>query len=258
MLDRQEEYEKMSRVESEHWWYRTLHRLVLNSLATFFSAKDIAILDAGCGTGGLMRYLKDNGYDKLYGFDLSDDAVGICRGRGFEVCQEDLRALDHVFHGQRFDVIVSNDTLCYLDRPEIGRFLEASYDRLNPGGVLICNLPALRGFKGIHDIAVGIRRRFTKKDIETWAGAGHWELVQQLYWPLLLSPMIFLVRLWQRIILRLNPNTAIRSDIDIPHPLINHFLAHVCDWDIGHLRHRPFGSSLFLVCRKRDSGANSQ
>lgn len=191
MLDREEEYKKMAQVESNHWWYRTLHQLILNHLAKSFPGKDIAILDAGCGTGGLMLYLADNGYHNLRGFDLSSDAVRICHANKLNVKQADLRDLKKVFSGQCFDVIISNDTLYFLDSREIQRFLNASHEQLNSGGVLICNLPALPAFRGIHDLAVGIQQRFTMDDINELLKTAELELVHRFYWPLLLSPVIF-------------------------------------------------------------------
>ena len=53
MLNRQQEYQKMSVVECNHWWYKTLHKLVLESLFEYIPDKDSNILDAGCGSGGL-------------------------------------------------------------------------------------------------------------------------------------------------------------------------------------------------------------
>ncbi|MGH8852647.1 MAG: class I SAM-dependent methyltransferase [Telluria sp.] len=45
---------------------------------------------------------------------------------------------------ERFDVIVFNDVIEHI--PDIGSALEACRQRLNPGGILILNLPSSRGF----------------------------------------------------------------------------------------------------------------
>ena len=58
MLDRPEEYEKMAEAEGVHWWYRTLHQMILSTLREFAHAETEPIIDAGCGTGGLIQFLQ--------------------------------------------------------------------------------------------------------------------------------------------------------------------------------------------------------
>ena len=106
MLERKSEYEKMARVEQEHWWYRSLHRLVLESIRSHTRGYDISILDAGCGTGGLMLYLQQQGYTHLKGFDLSQDAVDICRSRGLPAEQFALSDMAGRFPCASADVII--------------------------------------------------------------------------------------------------------------------------------------------------------
>lgn len=86
MLNRQEEYQKMSAVECNHWWYRTLHKLVLEALFKYTPDRDSNILDAGCGmrdagcgSGGLITFLSSYRYKNIKGFDLSDAAVGFSK-----------------------------------------------------------------------------------------------------------------------------------------------------------------------------------
>ena len=47
------EYARMDAVEDHMWWYRALHRRLVAALA----GRDGCVLDAGCGTGGLLARL---------------------------------------------------------------------------------------------------------------------------------------------------------------------------------------------------------
>ena len=47
------EYARMDAVEDHMWWYRALHRRLVAALAGL----DGCVLDAGCGTGGLLARL---------------------------------------------------------------------------------------------------------------------------------------------------------------------------------------------------------
>ena len=52
------EYQRMHAVEDRMWWYRGLRRLAAGELARALrSAGDGPVLDAGCGTGGMLALL---------------------------------------------------------------------------------------------------------------------------------------------------------------------------------------------------------
>ena len=75
MIGKQYEYEAMARCEKELWWYKSLHELTLSKIKAYSSSKELNILDAGCGTGGFLAKLENEGYTNVQGFDLSEDAV---------------------------------------------------------------------------------------------------------------------------------------------------------------------------------------
>ncbi|WP_332837646.1 methyltransferase domain-containing protein, partial [Neoroseomonas rubea] len=67
------EYDLMDAAEERMWWYRALHARVLDALARRPGPAG-ALLDAGCGTGGLLRRLA--GLDRpLVGLDFNPAAA---------------------------------------------------------------------------------------------------------------------------------------------------------------------------------------
>ena len=52
--------------------------------------------------------------------------------------------------------------------------------------------------------------------------------------------------------LMLNKNYKIKSDIDIPSSFINKFLIELVKFENRFLLKKPFGSSLFLVIKKKN------
>lgn len=48
---------KWLRIEEHMWWYRALHRSLLLVFERFLPTRATRLLDAGCGTGGLLRVL---------------------------------------------------------------------------------------------------------------------------------------------------------------------------------------------------------
>jgi SAM-dependent methyltransferase len=251
VLNCREEYERMAQAERRLWWYRALHRLVLNALLRHPPQRDARILDAGCGTGGLLLFLREHGFRNLAGFDVSSDAIAICRERGLPVQPGDLRDIARLSSPETLDAIVSNDTLYFFSAEQQAEILKAFYRALLPGGLLILNLPALEAFRGIHDLRVGITKRFTKAQAQTLVSDAGFSVVEIMFWPFLLSPVIYLARLAQRRRLA-RGDVPIRSDLDATPSAMNRILEALVRCENALLPIKPFGSSLFLVARKGD------
>ena len=249
MIGRSHEYEKMFSVERDLWWYRVLHGRVLRTLEQQGRGTDLRILDAGCGTGGLLFRLREAGYAQASGFDASPDAVAFARQRNLAVQQHDLRAIAGFRPGEYYDAIVCNDVLLYLTDDEIRQTLTSFRERLRPGGVLITNNCALNIFFGTHDLSVGGSRRFTRSELVAMGAAAGLHCVQATYWSFILSPLILAVRTWQRLQLRrgwIKPD-AVTSDVDLPPPPLNRLLYWINRREADWLTKAPFGSSVFLT-----------
>ncbi|MGH2355899.1 MAG: class I SAM-dependent methyltransferase, partial [Chloroflexota bacterium] len=65
------EYEAMYRLEDTLWWYTGMRRIAASALGERLAAgrPGQRLLDAGCGTGGNVRWL--SGFGRTYGIDLS-------------------------------------------------------------------------------------------------------------------------------------------------------------------------------------------
>lgn len=251
MIGKSYEYTKMSEVESKHWWYKSLHDLTVKTLELRFKKNysQINILDAGCGTGGLMEILNKHGYKNLQGFDLSDHAVKIAQSKGLSVKIDDLTTFE--YQEDFFDVIISHDTLCYFNNEEQKKVLIRFNHLLKKNGVLIMNVPALDVFSGIHDKAVGIKNRFNIPSIFDIINSDNFNIIERKYWPFSLSPIIFFIRTFQRFQLNFKKDIKIKSDIDLPSDVINNILYKVVSFENKFLVKKPFGSSLFLVLQKK-------
>ena len=114
MLDRPIEYEKMYASEMSLWWYAHLHELVLATFKTAGFAFQTAILDAGCGTGGLLTRLHHAGYENTLGIDLSPHAVRFCRQRNLLVTEGSLWDAVQLKEEMKAEVVICNDALYFL------------------------------------------------------------------------------------------------------------------------------------------------
>lgn len=119
--------------------YRSFRRNIQHWLP---KSRDAAILDAGCGEGVLLRFLRDQGFSNLSAFDLSAENVRICRESGFSFVQQH-NALDIASFspGSRWDLIVCRDLLEHFEKHKAMKFLEDVRGLLKPDGAAIFQTP---------------------------------------------------------------------------------------------------------------------
>jgi SAM-dependent methyltransferase len=248
MIGNRDEYESMYQVERKLWWYKILHNKVIHQIQTSFPAnQSIRILDAGCGTGGLLDALRQAGYSNITGFDASTDAVSFSRERKVAVELHDLREVSSFHPGETFDVIICDDVLYFFNDEQIRHILRVFRQRLRPGGIFISNNNAFPALRGTHDIALTISRRFVKAELTDFAGQTGFSLKRVFYWNFLLTIPIWFVRKVQLFIWRMNPSKPVHSDVNLPPAWLNALLLRILRVEERFFQTPPFGSSLFTV-----------
>ena len=253
MLVNQNEYRMMYEAEGKLWWYKILHEKVHDQIIKKFGDnKNIEILDAGCGTGGMMDFLLKQGYNNIKGFDYSVDAVSFCRERNLCVQQIDITDFENRFSNETFDVIINNDVVYQFEDTSIKRIYSTFQMILKTGGLLITNNNAFDIFYGTHDIAVGGKQRFKFANFQQTTKGLSFEIIYHSYWSWFLSPLILIVRLFQQFQLKLKliDLKNIKSDVSVPSSFINNLLYRIVKFEEKLLKKGFFGSSLFIVYRK--------
>ena len=238
-----DEYRKMAGVEDAMWYYRALHRHVTRSL-TRSLGPTAAVLDAGCGTGGLLRRLHEaKPVWQLTGLDFSPLACELARERtGGEVVQGSIAALP--FADASFDAVVSCDVVCQVADPALA---VREFNRvLKPGGTVVLTMPAYQWMYSYHDQAVGNLRRYTRGEVAALLRSTGFTVIADTYWNMLPFPLAVL----RRKIFR--PRVP-ASDVGLyPMPveaLLNGLMALEHGWR-GLGAPLPFGSSVLTVARK--------
>jgi peptidoglycan hydrolase-like protein with peptidoglycan-binding domain len=144
----------MAEVEDRMWWYRALHGNLLLLIQRFFPARGVCLLDAGCGTGGLLRALDSAHFGhRLFGLDAWQSACTATAARtGLPVVRGVLDRLP--FADGAMDCLVSADVLCHENvAPAVA--LREMRRCLGPGGVLVLNLPAYQWLLSYHGFSIG-------------------------------------------------------------------------------------------------------
>ncbi|MFN8461583.1 MAG: class I SAM-dependent methyltransferase [Anaerolineales bacterium] len=80
------------------------------------NGKPLRVLDIGCGTGYLMRYLQKYPLDgEVVGIDISSYALQFCRQRGANSLAI-ASATEVPFQSSSYDLIICIDTIQHLTR----------------------------------------------------------------------------------------------------------------------------------------------
>lgn len=102
--------------------------------------KDDYILDIGCRNGAFLEILRDNGYTRLFGADLSPDAVDETLSRGIDCIQYDIQEPEYdFFEPECFDVITLIHVLEHVSDPV--KTAANVHKLLKFGGILCVEVP---------------------------------------------------------------------------------------------------------------------
>jgi SAM-dependent methyltransferase len=245
-----EVYRVVFQLEDNYWYYVGLRNLTLNSLERiYFDKTKLKILDAGCGTGGLLKELMN--YGKTCGIDLWEEAIRFCKLRGL---RNVIRAsvTDIPCSNGFFDIVTSLDVLYHMQVEDDVKALEELYRVLKNDGILILNLPAYNFLKSRHDKMVHTKHRYLRNEVRKKVKETGFHIVKLTYRNSLLFPIFLVIRLLERMKKRNN----IRSDlIQIPR-FLNTILTKILFLENKLLNkiNFPFGLSVFCVAKRVKGG----
>ena len=275
------EYERMNATEDHMWWYRAAHQRLLDAWRAHPGPAAAALLDAGCGTGGLLRRLAAAsgsaapGGRAPGGAAIGGEATGgevsggeVSGGRGAwpvpvlvgldvhppalalaaRKCPAALvvgSANRLPFRAASFGVIFSVDVLCHRQVDPRAALLEARRC-LADGGRLIINVPAFEWMLSFHDERVHNARRFSRAGLERLLAEAGFGTVTTRYWNCLLFPLMALRRKW-------GPAPESGSDVADYGGLLDRLFAGLLALERAGARlglRYPFGGSLLAVATR--------
>jgi SAM-dependent methyltransferase len=242
-----EEYDNIAHLEERHWWYLGmrwiaadwLRRCVAPNLAR--AAQPPRLLDAGCGTGGGLRWLA--AFGQVTGIDISRLALGYAAHASPRVTRGSVEWLP--FSGSAFDVVTSFEVLYHLSVADDLCALRQFWRVLRPGGWLLLRLPAYDWLRGAHDRQVHTRHRYDRAELRHKLTAAGFEVHRLTHVGLTLVPPA-LFRRWRP------AKAAPRSDVTLPPALANRLLTLILQAEGVWLARRdlPAGLSVLALARR--------
>lgn len=237
------EYDRLAATEDRLWYFRALRARVIDAFEKAGVEDNAVVLDAGCGTGGMLRRLSEwrTGI-LLRGIDLSPAACDRAEDAGFEVREGSIEEIP--YGDGEFDAIVSLDVLTQVESPLLAlvEFLRC----LKPGGVLVLNGAALQWLWSYHDERVQSTRRLDRKKVIKLLREAGFRVEFVTHWNFLLLPLVVIRR-------KFLPRRDGTSDVRPAWPPVNWLCLGVA-W-VERLLTRtgiplPIGSSLFVIARR--------
>lgn len=242
-----DEYRKLAEVEDRMWYFRALNRRIVRWLHAGLGGGPARVLDAGCGTGGLIKDLRAGDAEwTVTGLDFSPRACELARMRtGVEVVEGSITDLP--FADGSFDAVVSADVVCQVE--DGARALREFARVVRPGGVVLVNVPAFRWLWSYHDDTCETKHRYTRPELVALARAAGLEVTFSTYTNGLSLPLVIARR---KLFRPASPTSDVRL---YPAPIEATFTG-MARLEYGWMRlgwRVPLGSSVFVAARKPGS-----
>ena len=239
-------FETLYRTEERNFWFRVRNKIIGNAIIQYLPIRS-RILEMGCGTGYVSRYLKQLGFH-IECLDLFSDALHFCRKRdsGYAYYQHNFSNLLFL---EEFDGVCAFDVLEHIEDDNL--ILKNIYNTLKPGGYVFITVPADKQLWSAMDTYSEHKRRYSIQELRTKLEDTGFKVMKISYFMTLLYPIVFIQRkllsgkqVEQEVINQLQPNAIINSLF---------FLIFSLEVPLLNLVTLPFGSSLICIAKKEGS-----
>jgi SAM-dependent methyltransferase len=242
-------YETYYRHETEHWWFRWRFKLIQQVLDGLDLPANARMLDAGCGTGQMLKTLQLRG--DAVGLDISTEAIAFAASRGAENLVLGTVTAPPFKEGS-FDVALALDVIEHVDDDRA--MLNGLRSLVKPNGAVIITVPAFAFLWSEHDVINQHRRRYRTGELKQCIERAGLVVDRMTYCNTSLFPVVSLIRLGQRVIRRSRPKQSAEATSDLhgyPKP-VNEFLYRLMLLETKLLRRfdMPVGVSILAIARR--------
>ncbi|NLG06618.1 MAG: class I SAM-dependent methyltransferase [Candidatus Pacebacteria bacterium] len=240
------EYKTMFVLENEHWWFLGKRLFASSFLSSInFSDTKSSILDLGCGTGGMTKFLER--YGKVLGVESNQTSIAFCKKNDVQVIESSVEKIP--IQKDKFDLITIFDVLYHKDVEE-ALVLKEVRRLLKKDAYLLLSDCALPFFWSAHDEQMMAKKRFTKREIEQLLEKNNFSIVKSSYIYFFTFPFFVL----QRLFLKFSKRESKSVVSKLPN-VINKFLLFLIKIEaflLKYIKTWPIGSSIMVLARKND------
>lgn len=160
-------YQRIAELENRHWWHLGMQSIAFALLKGAGNVSVKRVLDAGCGTGAMMRWAGEKlGATDIHGIDIAPEALAYCRAENPAWKVREGSVLDLPYPANMFDLVISNDVVQHL--PTNGGDLKGVSEMarvLVPGGALLLRTNSRLGMWQKTDARDYDYQRFVQEEV---------------------------------------------------------------------------------------------
>ena len=191
-----QDYEYLYQLEENFWWFAGMREITASLLDPILARdSEPRILDAGCGTGGMLSWLQrySRGH-QVTGIDFSAAALRFCRRRDQATLVRGSIA-ELPFSDSAFDLVASNDVLQHVPHHGDLQAIAEFYRVLQPGGFAFVRVAAYQWLRSGHDDAISVQQRYTLPQLSATMRDAGFRIRRATYANTLLFPVAAVKRL---------------------------------------------------------------
>lgn len=243
------QYEIMYEIEENHFWFKGMRNITKTLLNKYLpKTKKIKILDAGCGTGGALLFLKSYGETK--GIDISDYAIKLCKKRGFK--NVEVGSIDKLpYPGDSFDLVTCFDVIGQQEVSSGKKAIQEFYRVLKPGGILLLRIAAYNWLLSPHDKSLHTKHRYDANELTSILNQVKFKPLKTTYANCLLFPGVLIRRTLKKLF---HSNNNDNSDLVVSiNPMLNTLfkIPFFIENKLINFVNLPFGLSVITIARKK-------
>ncbi len=242
------EYElKYHQLEEKHWWFASRRDMVLRLIKDLKLSKKSKILEIGCSGGPLLTILKNEGFENVFGIDISENAIQVSIERNIlNTSVMDAQSMN--FDSEMFDLVIASDILEHIEDDFLA--LNEWNRVLKIGGCLIVFVPAFQSLWSKHDEINHHFKRYKKNGLIDILKKSGFQIEKKSYWNFMLFLPSFFIRASQRLFKKSSKASDQLYEIN---SFINWTLIVLLKFENRVLKFIkfPFGVSVFAVSKKK-------
>ncbi len=121
--------------------YRTYRKRYLHLLKSY--NKDSKIIELGCGSGYFLQFLKQEGFNNIYGIDISEQQIKKAKLKGLNV--EVKNVFEFFKEDRKYDIVFALDFIEHFEKNELPDLFEGINKIMNKNGIIIIRTPNGQG-----------------------------------------------------------------------------------------------------------------
>jgi SAM-dependent methyltransferase len=247
-------FEELFTLEQNNFWFMARNRLIIHLFKKFMPHGNAGLktLEIGCGTGYVLRGLKQFSNLKLFGAEIFLQGLSFASKRLPDVEFFQLDATKQQFVSE-FDIICTFDVLEHIEEDEIT--IKNIYTALKEGGLFFISVPRHRFMWSAIDELSNHKRRYSKKEMAAKLKKAGFSVLFTSSFVFSLFPFMAASRMLNRKTLPKNKDNSenLLHELKISKPLNSLFyLFMLIDEMLIKIGFRlPYGGSLIVVAKKK-------